>query len=1469
MFPSRECVAGHFRPAVGVAAMRFFVLIALSGLICFAAILSLAVSVSHRPPPRPAPEVQAGPWDALVALVSASQPGSFDLPALVHDAENRLSAPDAAGLGKLGAAMEPLGPQRVAIAFQMQTKTDLSTETDLARERDRINAAYAAVARPAGQSAPAIYFTEAPQNPLPLTDTLLARLTISASAEFPLPPTDIDQPLVPPPAAAPEPPDPEPFLAAGPFEDLALGASLELPVLEFAPATATLLPGSAAMLADFGARAAKLGADRFQLFLVPQTAQGISTDADVTLESDRLYAVISALGPDWTGEFKIAPAPAVLPPMTDEMAFAVTLMALPEADPPDWLLTPGAPSDSHALGFVAGVQGRDFALTDPRLLPFEDGMVDLWMSPEWKSLIGHDPTLFEIGDGGQIAISLHLLDNRAGLAVWTGIPGLFLSVPHDFSANRPYHVALLFQGGKMTLMVDGLRLEPAIALLPGAAAPLQIRVGNDAEGLSPFIGRISALRIWHEVPLAADLVRLRAVDLIPAEVDALAAAASSVLWWNGQTAETELRNLPEILTPEAGWYAPLAESDIRLMNVDAFDSGQEAPMFSGMQDAWQDRSLSVAARPVDPGNPGAFGETSDAELNPSFAVRHAFRLVPDQGIDLEALRRPVPAVADFQQALDWPWGEQNRGVLVRTDRFGVLSVTLTNCATSRRVRDRWTCPDAKFPGETLVIFDTDEYLTGMGWQRTDRSLHSLYFVTNKRITPALGTPAQSGDRVIETYDVSLPAGVRPSSLIASYIRGKGRLVDFSLNYDPRHARPGVTLVSETGAAMRFARLGSDRLVSADGTMGLLAGFPGAVARTDPVMSVLEGGRIRIDGVPHDLILSPSHAAANPGTAFNDTFVSLSKAVNLQASYVGYDAVEMDPLHLTRTGTAHPVFAMPDGDSRDYYDANRIFVPRGLHYFPEFTGKHHASITTADTYSEYFDSFSDTVSFGISGKAAPGSFSASATMSGARKSIANAKNSRTRALSRAVFYDLVLDHQHMTLDSRFADEAATLPAGGDYDSFIRTFGTHYPVAVVYGGLGVLELDATETMREQMRQNGVSIKLEASVMLDAESQTSASFGYEHQSEHAETFRDVMGSQVENFYWIGGTHAGASNSGWTVGTDGVAPVHVQLRPIWELLSPLHFSDPAVYGLARQKLREAIDRHIAAAAANHPGGADDDTYVVELRIDGVACTSDRASAMREPGQAPQIKLPGVLGSFSQGVQSVANGRAIALTSSPLKMFPMVGIAVFDGQQGMLRNLVAHQISQTDDYKPLTVQCPSQVNLLERSPYAADNTLFRFQLKGADILSARATYSVLDRLDLESRVLTPPVDSGDPDLFTKGLLAGLSMGISVLVDELTTEDGSLLVRATERVFRPGYREVNRSIGGSLCESGKPCPVSTADLDRLSGRWFSHSDFMPRSCAEDLRQVNQRRLTVPAIGQRSRLYFCEPRRVDYSLRVLQ
>ena len=1413
-----------------------------------AVVLLLVVLIPWSAAQAQSPDDEETDWQAAITSLGLGAPIELGLPPLNFGPDNHLDPRDVARLSEVGAILRSFGPGRSAIVFQLEMVTGRSSRADELREVARVNEAYRVLARNAKGASPGIYFMDPPAEPNPLGDMLFARITLRNEADLPAP-ENPEVPLLPTPIA-PERPTPEVLVGlapdSGPIETMILGTSFELPQVTFRPGTATLTAASAAMLRDLATRTSLLEADRFQLFILPQAAPGLSPDAEVTLERGRFQAIMDELtlgGDTWQGVIRFELYPGKPLALTDSLTVALTLTALPDATAPDWSHTRGAPSDVDALAFGATSPGEDFALTDPRLLTSVEGMIDFWTSPEWTVLNGYDPALFDIGIGTETTLALHMLDNRAGLAVWTGIPDLFLSVPHDFSENRPYHIALLVTPEEMTLMVDGLALSPTIPLPLGNAAPTRIRIGNDASRSAPYVGRIHEVRIWHDIPDAKDLARIREVDFIPDEMDPLAASASSVIWWNWQVERTEMRNLPVIESPDEGWYATLTDGDIRMMNADEFARGAEAPVFSGMQNDWQDTNLSVAARPFDPAEPGAFGAVEDAQNNPDFAVRRAFRIFHDDGVDLDRLQRPPPASFNIKTERTFEWGVPGWGLVIRTDAGGVVAVTQSTCQSAARPHDRWTCPGTLTPGTTMIVFDIDEYITGLSFQKTDKRLRNLKFFTNKRdIFPFGGNP-QPGETVVENYFRLLPAGVRPSSFTAYFSTAAGGMVDFGLNFDPRHARSGLTLVTETGEAMRFARNGSSQFVSADGTMGFLAGLPGATSVANPSLFLRDSGRLLIDGVPGDLLLSPDHPATKPGTAFNDTFVSLSKAVNLQANYVGYDAVRMDPLHLTKTGTHHPVFKMPDGDSRDYYDANRIFVPRGLHYFPEFTGKHHASVTTADTYSEYFDSFSDTVSFGIGGKKAPGSFSASATMSGAKKTIGEAKNSRTRALSRALFYDLVLDHQHMQLDDLFADEARLLAGNGRYTAFIETFGTHYPVAVVYGGLGVLEIDATESMREQMRQKGISIKLEASVMLDKASQTSASFGYEHESEHAETFRDVMGTQVENFYWIGGTHAGASNSGWTVGTDGVVPVHVQLRPIWELLSPLYFDDPFTYVLARQGLKDATDRHISAAGRGLPGGVHDDTYVVEMRVDTVSCTTDPANSMREPGQ-----------------RTIAPGN-VQLTGKAVQMFPMVGMVIFGGNGEILRNLVAHEVSETEDYKALRVECPSQLDLMERSPYAAANALFRYQMKADDILSGRASYSVLDRLDLESRVLTPPVDTKSSEVKTKAFLAGLTLGISVLVDEMTNDDGSILVRGAQTVLRPQMAQVGNNLRNNLCPTGQACPTTRADLDRLNGQWIKKSVQIPRTFCPS-----------PALASPVTpfpAFMCHPRRVDYSVRIVK
>ena len=59
--------------------MRFFMLIVAFGLIGFAAILSMAVSVNHLGQQRPLAKAAPGPWVVLLAAVAAGDPSVWEL----------------------------------------------------------------------------------------------------------------------------------------------------------------------------------------------------------------------------------------------------------------------------------------------------------------------------------------------------------------------------------------------------------------------------------------------------------------------------------------------------------------------------------------------------------------------------------------------------------------------------------------------------------------------------------------------------------------------------------------------------------------------------------------------------------------------------------------------------------------------------------------------------------------------------------------------------------------------------------------------------------------------------------------------------------------------------------------------------------------------------------------------------------------------------------------------------------------------------------------------------------------------------------------------------------------------------------------------------------------------------------------------------------------------------------------------
>jgi hypothetical protein len=92
-----------------------------------------------------------------------------------------------------------------------------------------------------------------------------------------------------------------------------------------------------------------------------------------------------------------------------------------------------------------------------------------------------------------------------------------------------------------------------------------------------------------------------------------------------------------------------------------------------------------------------------------------------------------------------------------------------------------------------------------------------------------------------------------------------------------------------------------------------------------------------------------------------------------------------------------------------------------------------------------------------------------------------------------------------------------------------------------------------------------------------------------------------QKENFYWVGGTHAGGSRESWSVGEDGAVPIYVELRPLSDLLAPPFFTDPVIVRDTRAGLRAAIDDYMKDRAKSRAIGGVNTPRAFDLRLSSI----------------------------------------------------------------------------------------------------------------------------------------------------------------------------------------------------------------------------------------------------------------------------
>lgn len=1113
--------------------------------------------------------------------------------------------------------------------------------------------------------------------------------------------------------------------------------------------------------------------------------------------------------------------------------------------------------------------------------------LDLWFSTNWPEDDEPDapPTILAIDgeDGG--LFSLHVLSDHSGFAIAGGAETIYkLDAP--LAPGRRHRVSLRSKPGETELYVDGEKVDAIKVGFRPASRLRRVTIGALGEGGWPFDGYVGGVRLWGS---SLDHVFDRTVAALSNPEARTPHKQRLVLSSDAHESRFAMTEAPGWWAPIPGWYRQSGQNETRIHNYHDFVDGH-APNLSPLHEAADARLENSAV--YGPSAKDALSRLTDAVVAPEeqggghtqFSVHPLYRVEVDDGLDPDKYTlRDKRGRFVRPDSRPFPTGEVT-AFWIDESEDALTGVSFLSCERPEGVaREDWrphrplvaksaprrdadleeaarvVCESGQENASSAIVWlDSHEDIRGLSWRILQTGeIGAVEVHTNRRTYGPYANGAWNRGEITALTpkkSIWMDAGVGFYGLQGV---SEDAFTDLAFVAPPFIDQPGVTIIAENGDALRYRQttqalyrgwpvdLPAPQTVALFENPTLRPQAPGVMLATG-----MDAREDRVFGTRAvALELAVDRAPSRPSDTYNNTFVALSKAVNLQANYVGYDLVQMDPIHLTRSGATGRIFREPDGDSKDYYDFNRIFVPRGLTFVPEFTGDIHKESHETSSYQEFKQAVSNSVSFGVSSKALP-SFSMSSTMREAAETIAERRMSRSIGFSRAYFYDLVLRKDEIRLHPDFVSRVFRLAERGDFAAFIETFGTHYPVAVVYGGAAVLTIDTSETTRGALLQNGVDTKTQVGLLLGAKTGTSLDLGSEKSRETTQQFRSTVGSSNENFYWVGGAHVGLSAESWSVGAEGVVPVHVSLRPIDELLSGVYFTDPDVNTRLRHALKAAVDDYIADHADAEPDESPNTRRgFLEVRMDHLYCGTppdDRAFASwgrLEVGEDefrmvyPEPKKPAPP---NDGMPALLNGldffNRVRNTREPVSMFvyPYISFSAYDRLHNHLADFSAPPQAMKDETgelikaKPIKAICNTYDDILPKSPYLQNHATIRVPMSRLD-LTEGAKIEILDRRAREYGILHHHAsdDASRSELVNDALAAGFTLGTKLLWEEYVTGEGSLMIDYLKKNGEP--EQFPDSLARLVVPQAVMCdpedlslcpPRTPEDFTAISGKWF-------------------------------------------------
>ncbi|MBS0154548.1 MAG: hypothetical protein JSS38_08150 [Nitrospira sp.] len=334
--------------------------------------------------------------------------------------------------------------------------------------------------------------------------------------------------------------------------------------------------------------------------------------------------------------------------------------------------------------------------------------------------------------------------------------------------------------------------------------------------------------------------------------------------------------------------------------------------------------------------------------------------------------------------------------------------------------------------------------------------------------------------------------------------------------------------------------------------------------------------VRFFGVAHVLpavLLPPDpqeEGDSKDKITWGGTFSLDQRPTLLTANFQGYHIFRMDPRNLqSNTGAPGRVFAYPSEASRAFSPTDsKIIVPHGLTLVVDNRADEGSETTTIDNEEEYKRSWSGHL--GISaGVPVLFSFKENVSMKNEMAQLNKQEYKRVVAKSVETRYALVQDRARIKLSDELTQLVlelrdryrAGLPS--DFPRLFERFGTHYPHAVTYGGMALLEIDFQSTESTNSNSSEKSIEVEVSGMIEE-----LSLGAKGGTTVSQAQRNTQGFSKERirFNTYGGSMS--QGQGWSLPKGEEVPIYLDLRPIYELLSPLYFDDEVIWTDLRREL-------------------------------------------------------------------------------------------------------------------------------------------------------------------------------------------------------------------------------------------------------------------------------------------------------------